>query len=296
MKINKKNHRAFTLIEAVMAVAILAAITTSVLVVMNRCITAAIDIRTKTRAFELARENMEKLLASETLSDMAEFGFSEQYPDIEWQTTVESFYEPVTSRMWTQAVCSAKYFDSDNQQQTVELTHWLTDLTKQQVLKILDQQLREAEYMDQVEYEEYISERQNATVQYLDQNNFETIDYENLIDDQKQQRLDWLDENEYNKEEYHELTQNQRDEEDVFLAEDLGVDLDELEEHIDEVIPAFLNPANKASSPDTTGTNTQSPTGSDSTNSGRVTFTEAQLLEMGVPEAWIPLFMEQYKK
>jgi len=33
-------------------------------------------------------------------------------------------------------VCSAQYTDSDEQEQTVELTHWLTDLTKDQLLQI----------------------------------------------------------------------------------------------------------------------------------------------------------------
>jgi len=143
------NRYAFTLLEAVVAIAILAAIISSVMTVMNRCISAVIDSRLQMQAFEVARENMEKLLASDSVSDMTEFGTSEKYPDIEWETSVEHFYEPITNRMWIQANCSATYTDSKNQSQTITLTHWITDLTKQQVKQILDQLKREEEYLAQ---------------------------------------------------------------------------------------------------------------------------------------------------
>lgn len=249
MNICKKNYRAFTLIEAVMAIAILAAITSSVLVVMNRCVTAAIDIRIRTQAFEIARENMEKLLASASLSDMTEFGYSEQNPDIQWQTTVQSFYEPVTSRMWMEAVCSATYPDSNNEQQTVELTHWLTDLTKEQIQKILDQQLKEAEFMDQTQYEEYISQMQELTTEYLEEQGLDVDAYLEFIEQQQQERLDWLDNNEYNEEDYNIFTQTQRDEEELFLA-DLGVDPDEKDTWIKAhpSYPSILQPSTPSDS------------------------------------------------
>ena len=249
MNIHKKNYRAFTLIEAVMAIAILAAITSSVLVVMNRCVTAAIDIRIRTQAFEIARENMEKLLASASLSDMTEFGYSEQNPDIQWQTTVQSFYEPVTSRMWMEAVCSATYPDSNNEQQTVELTHWLTDLTKEQIQKILDQQLKEAEFMDQTQYEEYISQMQELTTEYLEEQGLDVDAYLEFIEQQQQERLDWLDNNEYNKEDYNDFTLQQRQEEEQFLA-DLGVDLDEKDVWIQShpSYPSILQPSTPSDS------------------------------------------------
>jgi hypothetical protein len=88
------------------------------------------------QAFEVARENMEKLLASTSVKESIEYGQSEQYPDIEWQTVVETFYEPITARMWIRGVCSAKYNDPNGEEQTVELTNWLTDLTKEQLLQI----------------------------------------------------------------------------------------------------------------------------------------------------------------
>jgi type II secretory pathway component PulJ len=291
MKINKKNYSAFTLIEAVMAVAILAAITTSVLVVMNRCVTAAIDIRIKMQAFEIARENMEKLLASASLSDMTEFGYSEQNPDIEWQTAVQSFYEPVTSRMWMEAVCSATYYDSKNEQQKVELTHWLTDLTKEQILKILDQQTREAEFMDQTQYEEYITKIQDLTTQYLEELGLDVDAYAEFIEQQQQERLDWLDENEYNKEDYNEFTLLQREEEEQVLT-DLGVNLDDMETWLNDQPdykplpkpstsdPSILEPSD---SPDSTPSPSQ--------EIGKP-YTADDLRNMGVPEAWIPLFLK----
>ncbi len=119
-----------------MAVAILALISSSVLVVIDRCVASAAKSALRMRAFEVARENMEKLLASNSVKESVEYGQSEKYPDIEWQTVVETFYEPITARMWVRGVCSAQYNDPNGQEQTIELTHWLTDLTKEQLLQI----------------------------------------------------------------------------------------------------------------------------------------------------------------
>lgn len=119
-----------------MAMAILALTCSSVLVVIDRCVASAATSALRMRAFEVARENMENLLASTSVKENIEYGQSEKYPDIEWQTVVETFYEPITSRMWIRGVCSAKYNDPNGQEQTVELTNWLTDLTKEQLLQL----------------------------------------------------------------------------------------------------------------------------------------------------------------
>jgi len=124
--------RAFTLIETMTAVTILAFISASVWVVIDRCMTAAADSTQRMRAFEIARENMEILLSAESVEEKTEFGISDKFPDIQWRTTVESFNEPIGSRMWVQAVCSADYTDTAGEVKTVELTHWLTGLTKEQ--------------------------------------------------------------------------------------------------------------------------------------------------------------------
>jgi type II secretory pathway pseudopilin PulG len=136
---NSKLKTAFSLVETVTALIILALVTSSVLVVISRCIGSAADSVIRRQAFEVARDNMETLLTSSTVSETTDMGTSDKYPAIQWQTTVEPFYEPVTDRMWIQAVCSAEYTDTTGELQTVKLTHWLTDLTKEQLLQMLQQ-------------------------------------------------------------------------------------------------------------------------------------------------------------
>ena len=132
-------YKGFSLPEVVAALIILALISSSVLVVVNRCMASAADSVMRMRAFEAARENMEALLSSESIKETVEYGSVKECPGIQWQTVVEMFYEPITARMWIQAVCSAEYTDTKGEVQTVELTHWLTDLTEQQVLEIIEQ-------------------------------------------------------------------------------------------------------------------------------------------------------------
>lgn len=129
---------AFTLLEVITSLAILAFASSSVLFVINRCMATAGDSAFQTVAFELARENMEKLLAAETLGEQVEYGTSERYPGIAWRTVVEAFPEPVTGQMWLRAVCSADYTDAGGETQTVELVHWITTLTDQQAEGLLE--------------------------------------------------------------------------------------------------------------------------------------------------------------
>lgn len=122
----------FTLLEVLTALMILAFVSSSVLVVIDRCIVSADNSAVRMEAYRLARENMEKILASESVEETVEYGRSEKYPDITWQTVVEAFAEPVMGKMWVRAVCSAEYIDSAGERQSVELEHWLTELTEQQ--------------------------------------------------------------------------------------------------------------------------------------------------------------------
>jgi len=94
---------AFSLVEVVTALAILALISSSVLVVINRCVASTADLSLRMQAFEVARENMEKLLASTLVQEKIEYGESDKYPEITWHTVVETFYEPITARMWLSA-------------------------------------------------------------------------------------------------------------------------------------------------------------------------------------------------
>ncbi len=133
-------YKGFSLVESATALIILALVSSSVLVVVNRSMASAADSQLRMQAFGVARENMEKLLAKDVVHEMAEYGSDDRYPEIQWSTAVEMFYEPLTMRMWIQAVCSAEYIDTAGETQTIELTHWLTDLTVEQLLKIMEQQ------------------------------------------------------------------------------------------------------------------------------------------------------------
>jgi hypothetical protein len=128
---------AFSLAETAAALLILAVICTSVVVVFNDASKSAANSARRIEAFEVAQENMEKLLASTYVQEGIEYGQSVKYPGIEWQSGVETFYEPITKRMWARAVCTASYLDIDLVSQKVELTNWLTDLTQDQVLELI---------------------------------------------------------------------------------------------------------------------------------------------------------------
>jgi prepilin-type N-terminal cleavage/methylation domain-containing protein len=132
-------RRAFSLVEVMTALAILALASSSVLIVIDRCVGSATTSAMRMQAFEVARENMENLLSLPSAKEGVEYGESDQYPGITWQTSVETFYEPVTARMWLRGVCSAMYSDPNGHEQTVELSHWLTDLSKEQLLQLMKQ-------------------------------------------------------------------------------------------------------------------------------------------------------------
>ena len=141
----------FSFVEVVAALAILGVLTGSVLVVLNRSVEAVIDGRSRMQAFQRAHRNMEELLSSNSVTDKVEFGPDEFNEDIEWETVVESFNEPLNSKMWVRATCSASFTDRHGERQRVELTHWLTQLSKSQENQILDQQKRQQDFLDQTE-------------------------------------------------------------------------------------------------------------------------------------------------
>jgi type II secretory pathway pseudopilin PulG len=137
---------AFSLVEVVTALIILALISSSVLVVINRCMASAADSELRMQAFEVACDNMESLLSKDSVEEMVEYGNSDKYPEIKWQTTVEIFYEPTMmeqTQIWVRGICSAEYADTTGQTQTIELTNWLTGLTREQLLQMLKQKLSE---------------------------------------------------------------------------------------------------------------------------------------------------------
>jgi hypothetical protein len=70
---------------------------------------------------------------------MVEYGSSVRHPEIQWKTAVETFYEPVTEQIWVRAICSAEYADTAGDARTIELTHWLTGLTKEQIIQMMEE-------------------------------------------------------------------------------------------------------------------------------------------------------------
>ena len=128
----------FTLVESMAAVTLLAFIGAGIWLIVEQCSLSATDSTQRMRAFEIARDNMEKLLVATSIEESTEYGTSEKFPDICWQTTIETFYQPVDSRMWIRAVASADYTDSAGQTQTISLTQWLTELTDEQVNELAD--------------------------------------------------------------------------------------------------------------------------------------------------------------
>ena len=66
--IRNGRRNAFSLVEAATAVIILGLICSGVLVVIDRCMTSAADSALRMQAFDVARENMEKLLATEPVA------------------------------------------------------------------------------------------------------------------------------------------------------------------------------------------------------------------------------------
>ena len=150
-RLSGAHHRkAFSLMEAMAALTILAILASSVLVVINRSMASMADLVMRMNAFEVARDNMENLLSEEKVSEMTEYGNSEQYPEIEWQTSVEVFYESISERMWIQAVCSAIYTDNEGKEQTVELKNWITEVSNADLLKLLEQKEKDYTEVDLV--------------------------------------------------------------------------------------------------------------------------------------------------
>jgi prepilin-type N-terminal cleavage/methylation domain-containing protein len=129
----------FTLLEVMTALAILALVSSSVLLVVDRCLESTVDSVLRMEAFEVARENMEKVLASNSVEETVDYGTSDKYPDVSWETVIEAFSEPMSGTMWIRAVCSAEYVNSTGEEQTIELEHWITELTDQQANQLAGQ-------------------------------------------------------------------------------------------------------------------------------------------------------------
>ena len=157
------------MLEVMMALAILALTTSSALTIINRCMASTANCALRMEAFQVARENMEKVLAADSVSESVEYGTSELYPDVSWRTVVEAFSEPKTGQMWARGVCSAEYADSTGETQTLELVHWIGPLTDQQADQLLQEEDLETLAAEQlVESVEEAAEHAGVDVETLE--------------------------------------------------------------------------------------------------------------------------------
>lgn len=212
--------------EIVAALAILVGIVSTVLVVMNHAVESTVEMRNRRRAFEVARENLESLLTVTSVSDSMEYGYSETYPEIQWELRVEPFYEPISNKMWIRAVSSASFRDANDEDQTIELEQWLTGLTAQQIKQILDQQETEEKILEEL-YGDKDNEIQEATKVCLEQAGLHVAAYEDLLRRQRREKLDYLIENGFD-DGYEQLLEAMEADESVLLR-DLGADFDQLD-------------------------------------------------------------------
>ena len=223
-----KIKNGFTLIEVVAALLILSMILASVMVVVSQISDGMIDFRSETQAFAVARQNMEKLLSSPTVSDKSEYGILETNPDINWQTAVEPFYEPTSKRMWIRGVCTAAYTDSKGQRKTIELTCWLTGLTAQQIRQILDQQKRTEKWMEQfsqTDYGQQVTEQRKINLAFLKYKGLDVQGYQNFIEQIERRRIDHIAEYGFG-EGYEDFAAQLVEDETDFLYR-LGINYDE---------------------------------------------------------------------
>jgi hypothetical protein len=200
---------------------------------MNRYVSSVTDLQLTHDAFELARGNMEQLLSESRLSDVSEMGTSETNPDIEWETRVEPFYEPVTNQMWVRAVCSAGFTDTKGEFQNIELEHWITNLTAEQVKQIISQQQAESEYLDLLSDGEE-SMIQETTTAFLKEEGLDDEAYKRFSQQQRRKKLEYISEKGW--EGYDEFLETLKEEENKFL-EELGVDFDKYNEFAAKYVP-----------------------------------------------------------
>ena len=245
---------AFTLVEVVAAMVLLSMILSSVLVLMNRYVDSVIDLQLRQEAFELARGNMEQLLAETKLSEITEFGDSEINPEIEWETLVEPFYEPITNQMWIRAVCSAGFDDSKGEYENIELEHWITNLTAAQIKRIVAQQQVEVEYLDLLAGGEE-SAIHETTEAYLKEEGLDYDAYQRFIEQQKRKKMEYITEKGFDG--YEEYLEALSEEEDNFL-DDLGMDFDGYNEFAASYIPKNTGLSDFYGDSDNTG-NTDGP-------------------------------------
>lgn len=301
-----RQWRAFTLVEVAVAIVVIALVVGTATVILDNLVGAMLDIRLQTDAFETVRQNMETLLSLPRVQDTVEYGVSEIYPEIQWQTVIEPFYEPITNAMWLRAICSAGYTDSKGQYQEVELEHWLTNLPGNVVRQILQQQRAEEEYLDLLSGTasgQAEAALQETTIAYLEQAGLDVDAYTSFIERQRRRKLDYIAQKGFD-DGYFDFLEELRQEENRFL-EGLGMDFDKYNIFADTYVPdgaGWDDPAaSEASGSDALGPDPfDNPTGlGESPADGadphseqpKKIYTPDDLPKMGIPEEYIPVFL-----
>lgn len=228
MKANGLKNRpssGFTLVEVAVTIVVVGLIVGSSMTILDRLIGAMGDMRLRSEAFEIARQNMETLLSETKAADLSEYGTSEICPEVQWQTAIEPFYEPISKKMWIRAVCSAGFNDSKGQYQSIDLEHWLTNLSADVVRQIIQQQKAEDDYLDLLSGTASGQEEaavQETTMAYLEEAGLDVDKYSDFLDQQRNQKLDYISKKGFD-DGYDTLIEELREDENVFLQA-LGMD------------------------------------------------------------------------
>ena len=305
----RKPYKAFTLIEVAVTIMVVGLIVGSAMTILDRIVGAMMDMRLRADAFETARRNMETLLSSASVSDAAEYGVSEVCPEIQWQTVIEPFYEPISNAMWVRAVCSAGFTDSKGQYQELELEHWLTNLPANVVRQIIQQQKLEEEYLDLMSGTasgQTEAAMQEATRAYLAEAGLDADAYKSFLERQRRKKLDYISRDGFD-EKYPAFTEELRQAENEFLSR-LGMDFDKYNAFAQTYVPhntggdgslASVTPDTASGSDDTgrgdapkSGTEESSKTPPADSEQPRQQVTAEELRARGFPESLIPLILQ----
>lgn len=249
--ITTKKHFGFTLVEIAAAIILIAMMLTSAMIILDNLTGALSDLRLRRVAFELAREKMEALLAEKKLQDQLEYGVDEVWPEIQWQKTVEPFYEPVTNQMWIRAICKTTYTDSKGKNQSVELEHWITNLPPGLVKQILDYQKAQQEYLALLNDTASSAQEaflQESTAAFLAQTGLDVDAYLAFLKSQRQRKLNHLVQYGYDAG-YQQLLAELAAEENEFLAR-MGMDFDAYNAFAATYVPQ-INPMDTTAPADT---------------------------------------------
>lgn len=134
----KKIAPAFTIVEVLAAMIIVGMIAGSVMVVINNCIESIDEMCVRQEAFELAKENIEKVLLSSKVKESIESGTSDINPEVECEVKIRAEDSKTEDGgMWVQATITSTFKDENNKPQTIEFNTWLTKLTEAEEKQLL---------------------------------------------------------------------------------------------------------------------------------------------------------------